>query len=171
MIKWKIIWFFNLDIWKEKKRKFFSLYLLIFISIDKLFKKIQMYIYSSFYFLISYICLPISLTHILCILNDQSLCIHSNEQGVFLYTHTHIYIYDWIDHTIISSIVSYIQWMQILNLEKKKTKTNWHFFFSLFEIKISLVCFDSYRKEQWENLALLSSSRCNQHEKSVYTIL
>lgn len=111
VIKWKIIWFFNLDISKEKL--FFSFSLLnnrlsdnyLLISIDKLFnlyltilKKIQMYIYSSFYFLISYICLPISLTHILCIyvysMINHWAYIQTNK--AFSCTHTHD---DWpFDH-------------------------------------------------------------------------
>lgn len=84
-------------------------------------RKIQMYIYSSFYFLISYICLVISRSTRIrclqrCVCTQWSIIVHTDKrtnEGVFLYTH-------WTELTIRSFPVLSDRFATNANIESSK---------------------------------------------------
>ncbi len=111
VIKWKIRWFFNLDIWNNKKTTFFYL-LISYPSTNcsicvwpflRKFKCTFTHLSISSFRLFAYP-FPLLIFYVYSMINH---CAYIQTNKAFSCTHTH----DWTDHSLISSIVSCKYWI------------------------------------------------------------
>lgn len=141
------------SMFKSRWRKMIDVNLVEFRFDEVDWKKIPMYIYSSFDFLVYLLNhFPYSYSMHICILNDQSLNLNTNEGiwGVFLYKR--------MSSRSFPVLICAVD-VSILNFDRMRERER--------EREREFLLFHYTHKTMPESGALLSSSSSNRHKKSV----